>query len=94
MYVVMIKNTKSPEYPIMTTHIMFYKMYADMKINIIYRMRQFMTTYISHTQMYIDMIKNTNSPEQPIMTTYIMFYKIYADMMINIIYQMRQFMTT
>ena len=59
-----------------------------MMINIIY---QFMTTYISHTQMYVDMIKNINSPEQPITTTHTLFIKMYADMMKNIIYQMRQF---
>ena len=87
----MIKIINSPEQPIMTTCILFNKMYTDMMINIIYRMRQFMTMYISHTQMYVDMIKNINSPEQPIITTYILFNKMYTDMMINIIYQMRQF---
>ena len=71
MYVDMIKTINSPEQPIMTTHILFNKMYADMMINIIYRMRQLTTSYISHTQMYVDMIKNINSSEQPIRTTYI-----------------------
>ena len=73
---------------------MFNKMYTDVMINIIYRMRQFMTTYISHTQMYVEMMKNINSPEQPIMITYNLFNKIYTDIMINIIYRMRQFMST
>ena len=73
MYVDMIKNLNSSEQPIMTTHILFNKMYADMMINIIYRMRQFTTTYMSHTQMYVDMIKNINSPEQSIMTTQLLF---------------------
>ena len=54
-------------------------------------MRQFMTTYISYTQMYVVMNKNINSPEQSIMTTYFLFNKMYADMMININYQMKQF---
>ena len=73
------------------THMLFNKMYADIMINIIYRMRQFMTTYISYTQIYVDMIKNIKSPEQPIMTAHILFNRMYADMMINIIYQMIQF---
>ena len=91
MYVGMIKIINSTEQSIIRRTFFLNKMYTDMMINIIYRIRQFMTTYISHTQMYVDIIKNINSPEQPIMTTYILFNKMYADMMIHIIYQMRQF---
>ena len=65
-------------------------MYANMMFNIIYRMRQFTTTYILHTQMYVDMINNINLPENPIMTIHILFNKMYADMIKKIIYQMRQ----
>ena len=46
-------------------------------ININDQMRQFMTTYISYTQMYVTMIKNINSPEQSIMTTNILLNTIH-----------------
>ena len=45
-------------------------------ININDHVRQFVTTYISYTQMYVVMIKHINSPKQSIMTTYFLFNTI------------------
>ena len=64
---------------------------TNIMININDKMGQFMTTYITYTQIYVVTIKNVNSPEQSIMTMYFLFNKMYADMMINSNDQMRQF---
>ena len=49
----------------------------NIMMNINDQIRNFMTTYISYTQMYVTMIKNINSPEQSTMTTNILLDTIH-----------------